>query len=52
MSSIEPRLLLPGLRIIKTAIFYEEMHVYVKLQLSKNCGFDTLLHFPVAVQQK
>ena len=30
MSSIQLRQLLPGLRIIKTAIFHEEMHVYAQ----------------------
>ena len=28
------------------------MHVYLKSQLSKNCGFDTSIHFLVAVERR
>ena len=52
MSSIEPCLLLPGLRMTKTAFFMRNASVYMKLQLSKTCGFDTSIRFPVAAERR
>ena len=49
MSSIEPCLLLPGLRMIKTTIFHEKCISLYEITAFQNLWFR---HFPVAAERR